>query len=152
MTPLQAWALHGSARDFREGVSAFRNYRDLAYEYRVQFIEAANLRLRNPSPETLLPEPSSYDLQPGSPNNERCLDTELSPKALTVTGLGEPTTSSKSGQNQRFQETLHYPKHQKHPLESESQTATWKLGRPCNSHKWSVFSNIPRVLRAILEL
>lgn len=44
MTKVRGWDATGSIDSFRIGVSAFRNARDLAKEYREDFIREANAR------------------------------------------------------------------------------------------------------------
>ncbi|KAL2816799.1 hypothetical protein BDW59DRAFT_182381 [Aspergillus cavernicola] len=44
MTQIGQWALHGNPRTFQEGITAYRNARDLAKEQRDEFIKQANER------------------------------------------------------------------------------------------------------------
>ena len=51
MTLLGQWGIRGSARSFRDGAAALRNAADVAFEFREQFIKAANQRLARASRE-----------------------------------------------------------------------------------------------------
>ncbi|KAL8824664.1 MAG: hypothetical protein Q9191_004902 [Dirinaria sp. TL-2023a] len=46
MCPIGGGMVDNSAKDFRAGVTAFRNLRDLAYRMRTKFADAAEFRLR----------------------------------------------------------------------------------------------------------
>ena len=61
MTQLNTWGLTGNADTFQQGTTAFRNGRDLAKEWRDQFITAANERVDslNAKPSTI--ESSNYN-------------------------------------------------------------------------------------------
>ena len=77
MTLIEAWALHGPPRAFREGATAFRNARDMAYEQRESFIKAANSRLVDATDAHIGSALSSQSLRTGTMDVDQPSQNEI---------------------------------------------------------------------------
>lgn len=60
MTQIDSWGLSGNPNTYRQGAAALRNGRDMAMEYRDQFISAANEKARSMNADQSTLESSNY--------------------------------------------------------------------------------------------
>ena len=84
MSNLGAWCLCGSIREFRAGVTAFRNLRDHAYRIRTELAEAAERRLRAvkqpEQPQPVQPQPPHIAADP-RPNDINIVSEQVATQA-----------------------------------------------------------------------
>lgn len=124
MTSIGSWSLLGSPRTFREAVSALRNARDLAYEFREQFLADANRRIAERSTTDETGRDTTINIHTDGPANT-IQEAEVYYEASTNLATDE-ATSSPSVDIQA----------QDHPKSSESTLAT--LRRMLNPWKAAV--------------
>ena len=83
MNQLGGWALTGSAETYREGVTAFRNARELAQQKRDQVIAAANGRFAMIPHQTTSLETSEDSISSGPTTDPAILESETSADELS---------------------------------------------------------------------
>ena len=92
MTPLKGWLLE-DYETFREGVSWFQNARDMADEYRQQFLEAATSKIRAATQERSLSVSSERTSRTvyGEETEQDHLGSQTSPISSDVSQVPPPT-------------------------------------------------------------